>query len=151
MTSDGKKTAPNKRPYICIPKKLINLLAEQYELEHGLLVEDLNPYLNEGYIQAYFREWGTVKSCKIRKNPNSGKHKSVAFVKFSSEEEADLADWVGPHYIGGAEVKVRRFVTFKGEEDSEQEVDGATVKPRPRPSMGLGYILEDAQWLEENE
>lgn len=26
------KTAPNKRPYICIPKKLIDLLAEQYEL-----------------------------------------------------------------------------------------------------------------------
>ncbi|XP_026020680.1 heterogeneous nuclear ribonucleoprotein A2 homolog 1 [Astatotilapia calliptera] len=151
MTSGGMKTAPNKRPYICIPKKLIDLLAEQYELEHGLLVEDLNPYINEGYIQAYFREWGTVKSCKIRKNPNSGKQKSLAFVKFSCEEEADMADWVGPHNIGGTEVKMRRFVTFKGEEDSEQGVDGATVKPRPRPSMGLGYLLEDAQWLDEDE
>lgn len=31
-----------------------------------MVIKDLNPYLNEGYLQAYFREWGTVTMCKVR-------------------------------------------------------------------------------------
>uniref|UniRef100_A0A3Q0S4T9 RRM domain-containing protein n=1 Tax=Amphilophus citrinellus TaxID=61819 RepID=A0A3Q0S4T9_AMPCI len=100
-------------PYICLPKKYIDILAKEYELEHGLIVEELNPYVNEGYVQAYFRQWGSITSCKIRKNPNSGKNKSVAFLIYSTEDEADMADWVGPHHVAGTEVKLRRFVTFK--------------------------------------
>uniref|UniRef100_A0A3B4ZV33 RRM domain-containing protein n=1 Tax=Stegastes partitus TaxID=144197 RepID=A0A3B4ZV33_9TELE len=103
----------HKRVFISLPKKYMADLAQTYELDHGLVVRDLNPYLNEGYIQAYFREWGTVTSCKIKKNPNSGKDKAVAFVRFSAEDEADRADWAGPHYIGGTEVTVKRFVSPK--------------------------------------
>lgn len=37
----------------------------------------------------------------------------MAYVRFSAEEEADKADWAGPHYIGGGEVQVRRVVSPK--------------------------------------
>lgn len=152
MASDNMEvdTASKKRVYISLPKKYMEDLAKNYELDHGLLIKDLNPYLNEGYIQAYFREWGTVTSCKIKRNPNSGKDKVVAFVRFSAEDEADKADWAGPHYIGGTEVTVKRFVSPKTEEDSEEEVTAVPAKPPPRRSMGLGYILEDAQWLDDD-
>lgn len=40
---------------------------------------------------------------------------------------------------------------FQVEEDSEEEVDTVPAVPRPRRSMGLGYILEDAQWLDDDE
>ena len=34
-------------------------------------------------------------------------------MSFSSEEEADTADWAGPHYIGGMEVEAKRVVSLK--------------------------------------
>lgn len=40
---------------------------------------------------------------------------------------------------------------LQGEKGSEKEATTVPVKARPRPSMGLGYLLEDAQWLEEEE
>ena len=33
--------------------------------EHGLIVKQLNAFINEGYMQAYFREWGNVTGCKV--------------------------------------------------------------------------------------
>ncbi|XP_039977315.1 heterogeneous nuclear ribonucleoproteins A1 homolog [Xiphias gladius] len=153
MTSDNTelKKASQRRVYISLPKKYMAGLAEHYELDHGLVIKDLNPYLNEGYIRAYFREWGTVTACKIKKCPNSEKNKAVAYVRFCAEDEADRADWAGPHFIGGSEVEVKRVVSPKAEEDSEEEVDTVPAVPRPRRSMGLGYILEDAQWLDDDE
>lgn len=34
-------------------------------------------------------------------------------------------------------------------EDDLPEVAAVPAKPRPQRSMGLGYILEDAQWLDD--
>lgn len=36
--------------------------------------------------------------------------KSTAYVGFCLEDEANRADWAGPHFIGG-DVEVRRVVT----------------------------------------
>ncbi|XP_041634495.1 heterogeneous nuclear ribonucleoprotein A0 [Cheilinus undulatus] len=145
------KTAPTKRVYISMPKKYFAALAKKYELDHGLVIKDLNPYVNEGYVRAYFREWGTVTACKIKKNQSSGENKAVAYVRFSTEDEADRAEWAGPHYIGG-DVEVKRVVSPKMEDDAEEEVAAVNAnKPRPRRSMGLGYILEDAQWLDDED
>lgn len=36
------------------------------------------------------------------------------------------------------------------EEDTGDELATAPVISRPRRSMGLGYILEDAQWLDDD-
>ncbi|XP_023265790.1 heterogeneous nuclear ribonucleoprotein A1-like [Seriola lalandi dorsalis] len=144
----GDNTASKRRVYINLPKKYMADLAEHYELDHGLVIKELNPCLNEGYIRAYFREWGTVTACKIKK---CSKNKSMAYVRFSAEDEADRADWAGPHFIGGTEVEVKRVVSPKMEEDSEEEITTAPAIPRPRRSMGLGYILEDAQWLDDEE
>ncbi|KAM3598559.1 uncharacterized protein V6R79_019573 [Siganus canaliculatus] len=147
MTSDNVevKTAPQKRVYISLHKKYMAALAQNYELEHGVFITELNPYINEGYLRAYFRDWGTVTAAKIK---HSGASKAVAYVRFATEDEADRAEWSGPHYIGG-DVNVRRVVSPKGEEDAGDEVTEEAAKPRPRRSMGLGYILEDAQWLDE--
>ncbi|KAM6967186.1 heterogeneous nuclear ribonucleoprotein A3 [Tautogolabrus adspersus] len=145
------KTAAKRRVCISLPKKYYAALAANYELEHGLVIKELNPYVNEGYVRAYFRDWGTVTACKIKKNTNSRENKAVAYVRFSTEDEADRAEWAGPHYIGG-DVEVKRVVSPKMEEDAEEEVAAVIAnKPRPRRSMGLGYILEDAQWLDEAE
>ncbi|CAL9693286.1 unnamed protein product [Knipowitschia caucasica] len=139
------ETAALKRVFISLPKKYYADLSKAYELEHGLFIIGLYPYLNEGYIQAYFREWGNVTSCKIKKTEDK---KSVAYVRFSSEKEADVADWNGPHCIGGTEVTVKRVVSPKLEGEEEKQTASEVSKPRPRRSMGLGYILEDAQWLD---
>lgn len=136
-----------KRMYISLPKKYIAELAKTWDLAHGLVITELNPYLNEGYVQAYFREWGNITSCQVKRQ-GSGKSKSVAFVRFTSEDEADEADWAGPHYIGGTEVKVKRFVSPATGEDPEENIISVA---KPRRSMGLGYILEDAQWLEDED
>nr|XP_046272063.1 heterogeneous nuclear ribonucleoprotein A1 [Scatophagus argus] len=148
MTSGNMevKTASKKRVYISLPKKYIPAFAENYDLEHGLFITELNPYINEGYVRAYFRDWGTVTTCKI--NHSAGEYKGVAFVGFSTEDEADRAEWAGPHYIGG-DVEVRRVVSPKVEEDPEEKVAAVVARPPPRRSMGLGYILEDAQWLDD--
>uniref|UniRef100_A0A3B4UCA9 RRM domain-containing protein n=1 Tax=Seriola dumerili TaxID=41447 RepID=A0A3B4UCA9_SERDU len=106
----GDNTAPKRRVYINLPKKYMADLAEHYELDHGLVIKELNPCLNEGYIRAYFREWGTITACKIKK---CSKNKSMAYVRFSAEDEADRADWAGPHFIGGIEVEVKRVVSPK--------------------------------------
>ncbi|XP_059204115.1 heterogeneous nuclear ribonucleoprotein A0 [Centropristis striata] len=145
-----KKTS-KKRAYISLPKKYMAALAENYELDHGLVIKELNPYVNEGYVRAYFKDWGTITACKIKKSPNSGGNKAVAYVRFSTEDEADRAEWAGPHYIGG-DVEVKRVVSPKVDQDSDEEISSAAAMPRRRRSMGLGYILEDAQWLDnEND
>jgi len=36
----------------------------------------------------------------------------MAYVRFSTEDEADRAEWAGPHYIGG-DVEVKRVVSPK--------------------------------------
>ncbi|XP_062303768.1 heterogeneous nuclear ribonucleoproteins A2/B1 isoform X1 [Osmerus eperlanus] len=138
-----------KRVFISLPKINMRRLAEIYELDHGLLVKNLNPYINEGYLQAYFREWGNITSCKIHKDNSSGSRQGLGYVRFSSEAEADMADWAGPHNIGGTEVGTRRVYSpkMKDEPASEQTMS----KQRPRRSMGLGYLLEDAQWLDDEE
>ena len=39
---------------------------------------------------------------------------------------------------------------FQMEVDSDEKDAAVTALPRPRRSMGLGYILEDAQWLDDD-
>lgn len=34
-------------------------------------------------------------------------------MRFCAEDEADRADWAGPHFIGGSEVEVKRVVSPK--------------------------------------
>lgn len=34
--------------------------------EHGLFITELNSYISEGYIRAYFKYWGTIRVCKVR-------------------------------------------------------------------------------------
>ncbi|XP_035511401.1 heterogeneous nuclear ribonucleoprotein A0-like [Morone saxatilis] len=133
------KTKSKRKVYISLPKKHIAAFAEHYELEHGLIIRELNPCINEGYVRANFRDWGTVTACKIMKSPNKGGNKAMAYVRFSTEDEADRAEWAGPHDIGG-DVEVKRVVSPKMEEDSEEEVHAVTDKPHSRRSMGLGYI-----------
>uniref|UniRef100_A0A3Q3WBI3 RRM domain-containing protein n=1 Tax=Mola mola TaxID=94237 RepID=A0A3Q3WBI3_MOLML len=107
-----RNTARKKRAYINLPKKYMAAFAKHYDLEHGLFIKELNPYIKEGYVRAYFRDWGTITACRI--NHNAGLNKAVAYVGFSAEDEADRAEWASPHYIGG-DVEVRRVVTPKPE------------------------------------
>ncbi|XP_038594185.1 heterogeneous nuclear ribonucleoproteins A2/B1 [Micropterus salmoides] len=95
--------------------------------DHGLFIKELNPCVNEGYVQSYFSAWGKVTACKIQKGLNSEEDKAVAYVRFSTEDEADRAEWAGPHFIGG-DVEVKRVVSPKMEA-SEEEI--ATVVGKP--------------------
>lgn len=38
---------------------------------------------------------------------------------------------------------------FQMEDDMPEEVNPVPEQPRARCSMGLGYMLEDAQWLDD--
>uniref|UniRef100_A0A3B5QLX2 RRM domain-containing protein n=1 Tax=Xiphophorus maculatus TaxID=8083 RepID=A0A3B5QLX2_XIPMA len=101
-----RKMIPPQRMYIELPKKYRAVLSKFYDLDHGLFITDLNPYINEDYVAAYFKPFGCVTI------PGSSKDR-LAYVRFSTEAEADLADWAGPHFIGGTECKVRRVVSPK--------------------------------------
>ncbi|XP_059925255.1 heterogeneous nuclear ribonucleoprotein A0-like [Gadus macrocephalus] len=142
-----------KRSYISLPKMFMADLEKNYQLEHGLIVKQLNAFINEGYMQAYFRDWGNVTGCKILKNYKSEDSKAMGFVRFATGEEADKAEMAGPHFIGGDLAVVRRVVSPKRESGDDLIVSSSTAssgsQPRARRSMGLGYIFEDAQWLDQ--
>uniref|UniRef100_A0A3P9HNQ4 RRM domain-containing protein n=1 Tax=Oryzias latipes TaxID=8090 RepID=A0A3P9HNQ4_ORYLA len=122
--SVNKKAVPKKEVLLCgVPKSLKLVLSRDCELSHGLYVTGLSSYMNEGYIKAYFQQWGNVISCKIKKIPNCGKNIAAALVKYSSEDEADEANWSGPHVIGGLEVEVKQFVCQKvGKKNQWQKI-----------------------------
>ncbi|XP_041720183.2 heterogeneous nuclear ribonucleoprotein A3-like [Coregonus clupeaformis] len=133
-----KNMEPHRRVYISLPKKYMTALAKKCKLDHGLFIKDLSTYINEGYLQAYFQRWGSITACTIKKTPQDSDSKSASalgFVMFSSEEEADEADWAGPHYIGGMDVEVKRVVSLKVDMkifhykvDLSEEVSGANIK-----------------------
>uniref|UniRef100_A0A8C7K3Z3 RRM domain-containing protein n=1 Tax=Oncorhynchus kisutch TaxID=8019 RepID=A0A8C7K3Z3_ONCKI len=110
----GENESLKERVYIFLPKKHRTALAKKYKLDHGLVIKDLSTNVNEGILQAYFRQWGSITH--IKKSPQDSDSKSASalgYVSFSSEEEADTADWAGPHYIGGMEVEAKRVVSLK--------------------------------------
>ncbi|CAL8287627.1 unnamed protein product [Boreogadus saida] len=152
MDTVGTKTE-EKRSYISLPKMFMADLEKNYQLEHGLIVKQLNAFINEGYMQAYFRDWGNVTGCKILKNYTSEDSQAMGFVRFATGEEADKAEMAGPHFIGGDLAVVRRVVSPKRESGDDLIVSSSTARsgsqPRARRSMGLGYIFEDAQWLDK--
>ncbi|NP_001290703.1 heterogeneous nuclear ribonucleoprotein A2 homolog 1-like [Esox lucius] len=130
-----RKMEPQRRVYICLPKKYMASLSEKWELDHGLIIKDLSTHINEGYLQTYFRQWGTITECTIHRiQPSDSKTATaMGYVRFSSEDEADEADWAGPHYIGGLDVVVKRIVAPKMNEPKRS--DGAEFTPaRPTPS-----------------
>lgn len=47
---------------------------------------------------------------QMKMSAESGYNTAVAYVGFSAVEEAETADQAGPHFIGGAEVEVKRVV-----------------------------------------
>uniref|UniRef100_A0A3Q2E1K7 RRM domain-containing protein n=1 Tax=Cyprinodon variegatus TaxID=28743 RepID=A0A3Q2E1K7_CYPVA len=107
-----EKIAPQKRVFISLPRKYMAALSKHYPLDHGLLIMNLGHNINEGYLRAYFKEYGDITMCKIKTCSNSSKDK-LAFVRFRTADEADRADWAGPHDIRGAEIKVKRVVSPK--------------------------------------
>ncbi|RVE69581.1 hypothetical protein OJAV_G00079130 [Oryzias javanicus] len=132
MEVEKEKFVSKKEMLWCVPKSYKKFLSQHYDLCHGLFVTGLNSYMNDGYIKAYFKQWGNVISCKVKKIQHCGKNSAVACVKFSAEYEADLANWSGPHIIGGLEVEIRQFVCPKTEEDIDDEIAAASEKPRPQ-------------------
>ncbi|XP_026215638.1 heterogeneous nuclear ribonucleoprotein A0 [Anabas testudineus] len=109
-----------KAVYISLPKKYMAGLVKNYELDHGLFIKGLPSRLGERYVKAYFKEWGTITVCEIKVSPDSGINEAMAYVRFSTEDEADSADWAGPHIIGGSEVEVRRIVCPKMKDSDDQ-------------------------------
>uniref|UniRef100_A0A3B3XCF2 RRM domain-containing protein n=1 Tax=Poecilia mexicana TaxID=48701 RepID=A0A3B3XCF2_9TELE len=111
MASDNIGMAP-KRIFIKLPKKYMAGLSLYYALDHGLFITGLNPNVSESHLATYFTEWGCITMCKIRNSSSSSKDK-LAYVRFSKEDEANQADWAGPHFIFGEECKVIRVVSPK--------------------------------------
>ncbi|XP_029015885.1 heterogeneous nuclear ribonucleoproteins A1 homolog [Betta splendens] len=107
------KPATKGRVYITLPKEYMESLMKHYDLDHGLFLRNLNPSLNRRSIQDYFETWGTVTACEITLNPNPEIQNAVAYLRFSSEDEADRADSAGPHTIENIEVEVKRVVHLK--------------------------------------
>ncbi|PWA17756.1 hypothetical protein CCH79_00008386 [Gambusia affinis] len=118
--------------------------------DHGLFITDLNPNVSESHLATYFAEWGCITMCKIKNSPSSTKDR-LAYVRFSTEDEADQADWAGPHFIFGKECKVRRVVSPKAEGESDNLPIPGQNKPSTRRLNGLGYRLEDPKWLGEDD
>lgn len=62
-------------------------------------------------------------------------------MRFSTEAEADEADWAGPHLIGGTECKVRRVVSPKVRWNlpfiSEQSVHFSSITLSPNIQICL--------------
>uniref|UniRef100_A0AAZ3PH87 Uncharacterized protein n=1 Tax=Oncorhynchus tshawytscha TaxID=74940 RepID=A0AAZ3PH87_ONCTS len=101
------------------PKKHRTALAEKCKLDHGLVIKDLSTNINEGYLQAYFRQWGSITACSIKKTPQDSDSKSAS---------ADTADWAGPHYIGGMEVEAKRVVSLKVNQNRVEVIPARSIR-----------------------
>uniref|UniRef100_A0A8C8IMC4 Uncharacterized protein n=1 Tax=Oncorhynchus tshawytscha TaxID=74940 RepID=A0A8C8IMC4_ONCTS len=122
-----EKMEPQRRVYISLPKKHRTALAEKCKLDHGLVIKDLSTNINEGYLQAYFRQWGSITACTIKKTPQDSDSKSAS--------EADTADWAGPHYIGGMEVEAKRVVSLKVNQNRVEVIPARSIRRRDYGSV----------------
>ncbi|GJP63912.1 hypothetical protein CLOP_g20945 [Closterium sp. NIES-67] len=69
----------------------------------GSIVYDLA----EPDIMAIFQAFGTIKSCQLIPNPDTGKHKGYGFVEFETEEAAKGAiQCMNGFQLGGRQLKV---------------------------------------------
>uniref|UniRef100_A0A674DUS7 RRM domain-containing protein n=1 Tax=Salmo trutta TaxID=8032 RepID=A0A674DUS7_SALTR len=79
--------------------------------------------------------WGSITACtKTLQDSDSKSASALGYVRFSSEEEADTADWAGPHYIGGMEVEVKGVVSLKVNQNGVEVSPARSIRGR---SMGL--------------
>uniref|UniRef100_A0A3Q2CUJ0 RRM domain-containing protein n=1 Tax=Cyprinodon variegatus TaxID=28743 RepID=A0A3Q2CUJ0_CYPVA len=106
------ETAPQSRVFISLSKNHMAGLSHYYDMDHGFCITELNSNISGGDLHAYFNQWGNITMCDIKACPSSPENK-LAFVMLSTKEEADRADWAGPHRIKGTECKVRRIVNLK--------------------------------------
>jgi poly(U)-binding-splicing factor PUF60 len=63
-------------------------------------------------IKSVFQAFGTIKSCALMPNPETGKHKGYGFVEFESSKAAeDAITHMNGIELGGRPIKVGRAVT----------------------------------------
>ncbi|KAL0993475.1 hypothetical protein UPYG_G00108500 [Umbra pygmaea] len=144
MTVGMESMEAQRRGYISLPKKYMAALSEKWDLDHGIVIKELNPNMNKQYLEAYFKTWGSITSCNIKPIDDSAAKTVTAmgYVRFSTEDEADRADWAGPHCIGGLDVVVKRVVRPKMNKTKSSEGPEVTAAS---PAL----ILKNAQGLEE--
>ncbi|XP_051995311.1 heterogeneous nuclear ribonucleoprotein A0 [Xyrauchen texanus] len=112
--------------YISLPKEYERSIQELGEWDHGIVVVDLNPFLTETGLQAYFQKFGTITECVIKTDKTSGWPKGVGFVRYSTSEEAEAAEAAGPPHLGGFQTDIIKVVTPKVAEP---------VKKSPIPTL----------------
>jgi len=57
----------------------------------NLVVKGLDPEMTEKCLEKYFTKFGNVKSCKIAKDPESGKSRTYGFIWFENPRDATRA------------------------------------------------------------
>uniref|UniRef100_A0A673LZ43 RRM domain-containing protein n=1 Tax=Sinocyclocheilus rhinocerous TaxID=307959 RepID=A0A673LZ43_9TELE len=91
----------SQRLYIHLPEKNMKNFKNR---NHGIVVTDLHPFLTHSELHNYFDKFGTITECVVIKPDSKSTSrwpKGVAFVRYSSSEEAKAAEEVGPHCLGG--------------------------------------------------
>ena len=71
----------------------------------NLYVGNLSYRLTEDELRAAFEEFGTVSSCTIIKNRDTGESKGFGFVEMPESGEAEAA----VHHLNGQDLKGRRL------------------------------------------
>lgn len=112
--------------------------------DHGLFVTDLIPHINEGYLKAYFREWGTVTACKVKTEENT-----ALFVPFVYRFFGDLGDLLTilKEVLLSVELDPRLRRTQTWQEIRPWPMWGLLPRMKQIEQTGLVLItLEEAMW-----
>ncbi|XP_004624775.1 SRA stem-loop-interacting RNA-binding protein, mitochondrial [Octodon degus] len=76
-------------------------------------------------LKEYFAQFGHVRKCIVPFNRETGFHRGLGWVQFSSEEELQNAIQHENHIIDGVKVhvQVRRPKNLQGDQTSDEEKD----------------------------
>mmetsp|Transcript_71252 Transcript_71252/g.130452 ORF Transcript_71252/g.130452 Transcript_71252/m.130452 type:complete len:510 (-) Transcript_71252:93-1622(-) len=107
---------------------------------HGnLFVGSLQTHIGQNDLMEQFQEFGTITSCRVMMDPNSGVSKGCAFVQFASPEEAQAAIASKNGYEGWM-VKFADNAPGQGGKWTSKGAKGAGKGGGNAPSSNL-YIL----------
>ncbi|KAI1706585.1 RNA recognition motif domain-containing protein [Ditylenchus destructor] len=99
-----------------------------------IFVGGLSKFTTEESMRAYFRKFGTVKSCGIDRD-EYGISKKTGYVYFGSNDQATRAIESFPHFIDGQEVNVRPY--FKSTSSGDTSKNRIVIRGLPQETSQM--------------
>lgn len=91
---------------------IIDQLTEDAKSYDRIYVSSIHPNLSEQDVQSVFEAFGTIKSCALVRDPQTGKHKGYGFIEYTTGQAAlDAIASMNLFDLGGQFLRVGKAVT----------------------------------------